>query len=78
MPIRTSGRAGDVVCPFFRFEDNREQRVACEGIPDQATLITRWSRNEFRIRFMNQFCCRDYLHCPIAMAILAFKYAEED
>lgn len=74
---RTS-RTAEAVCPYFRYEDTREQRVACEGIPMKSTMITRWERNSERVAFMDIFCCKEWQKCPIARAIEAFKYADED
>ncbi len=76
MPNKPTNRAAEVVCPFFRYEDTREQRIACEGIPFHATLITRWQTNKTRVDFMNIYCCKDYRTCPIARAIEDFKYSD--
>ena len=67
--MATSGRTGDVICPFYRL--HKDLSITCESpIPDAAcTRTTFRSQEEFNFHLMNYCCHKDYKKCEIFVAI---------
>lgn len=74
--MATTFRSADVLCPFYRKEDNRS--IYCEGIVPGSTIIFRFrGKKKFEIQHKT-FCCGRYGYCEINRMLMEAKYAEED
>lgn len=72
-----SWRQADIVCPFFRNEDEKNKSINCEGIVEGSVICSRFRSPKKRERQLNIYCERDYRRCEIYQAILKAKYSED-
>lgn len=68
-------RKSDVLCPFYRTDNNRTKTVYCEGLVDLSGISLRYQRMEDYDIQMREFCCKHYRKCEI-YEILMRKYED--
>ena len=72
-----SWRQADIVCPFFRNEDEKEKSIKCEGIFEGSVICSRFRSPKKRERQLSLYCEKDYLRCEVYRAIMQAKYSED-
>lgn len=72
MPTKSSFLRVDVLCPFYKGDENR--KIICEGIVDRSTIsLSFGSKTDFDIQ-VNSFCCARYRYCEVYRMLMASKY----
>ena len=64
----------DVQCPFFKFDDERQKRIVCEGFVDQSSLALIYCRKKDYVKQLEVFCCEHYKKCEVYLALMKYKY----
>ena len=65
-------------CPFYRSDDGKRKRIACEGIVARSTLATTFFKRADYDTQLSVFCCEHYKKCEIYRMIMENKYSEEE
>lgn len=72
-----SWRQADIVCPFFRNEDEKNKSINCEGIVEGSVICSRFRSPKKREKQLSTFCENQYQDCVVYQAILKAKYSED-
>lgn len=67
----------DVQCPFFKFDDQKQKRIVCEGIVDESSLALIYCRSKDYKMQLEVFCCEHYKKCEVYRILMESKYDEE-
>ena len=59
-----SYKQADVQCPFYKHDDGRN-RITCEGLVDNSSLVLTYLRKRDLQAQMDIFCCDHYLKCEV-------------
>ena len=65
----------DVVCPFYRYDDGYN-RLVCEGLTDDSSVIQKYKRKKSHQKYMEHFCYRNCTQCGVFRMLVDTKYAE--
>lgn len=73
--MATSGRTGDVRCPFYKA--HQDLSITCESLIPHAVCTRTSFKNkpDFDFHLLNYCCDEDFKWCEVYQAILA-KYEE--
>lgn len=67
----------DVMCPFYKTDGNRPSFIQCEGINDKNVISIKFSKLEYKNKYMLDFCIRNYCGCKI-YKVVNEQYEEEN
>jgi hypothetical protein len=67
----------DVLCPFYRWDNKKKKRIACEGLVSGSTVQLSYQSPTQYKRQLSIFCCEHYKKCEIYRMIYELKYREE-
>ena len=77
MPSGSFKAQADVQCPFFKFDEDKKNRIVCEGIVDKSSLALIYCRRKDYYAQLSVFCCEHYKKCEIYRMLMEAKYDEE-
>ena len=63
--------AADVVCPFYRRD--QDNYITCEGTDESNRINLVCANKKMRYAYQHKYCCKDYKKCLIA-SMLIDKY----
>ena len=69
--------AQDVLCPFYKWDSNKKQRIACEGLENASTVQLSYKHHDKYKQQLTIFCCKNYEKCEVYRMIYDLKYREE-
>lgn len=64
-----------VQCPFYHSDDGKHN-IACEGIVDGSTLVSKFRKQKDYETQIGVFCCGHYAKCELYRMLMA-KYEDE-
>ena len=68
--------SAEAICPFYKHEDLRHQKICCEGIEKGSTTHVVFGDSKKQKRYRIQHCNSSYKQCRL-YAMLMGKYEED-